>query len=64
MRYIYLSKEIAEHELKNTLDLFGEDGFELVTVSLIPRMKQRMTPTGLQQAMDINYLLIFKKCQE
>ena len=64
MRDIYLSKEVTEPKLQTELDSFGEDGFELVTVSLIPRMKQRMTPTGLQQAMDINYLLIFKKCQE
>jgi len=64
MKYIYLRKEVTERELQNQLDGFGQDGFELVTVSLIPRMKQRMTPTGLQQAMDINYLLIFKKCQE
>jgi len=67
MKYIYLQKEITEPKLQTELDSFGEDGFELVTVSLIPRMKQKMTPAGLQQVMDINYLLIFKKevkCQE
>lgn len=60
MKYNYQIKYVDELKLQEQLDLFGEDGYELV--STIPM--QRMKPLTQPPQMEFKFLLIFKKpCQ-
>jgi hypothetical protein len=61
-KYEYLTKTIQPDKLGYELELFGQDGFELINIIPMQRIIQpRLGLPNQQPVIETQFLMIFKK---